>query len=216
MLPKEFLINKGEIVIIIGTPHTGTINRMAKCVGRTGQVVVVEPDQVNLTKHKDFIEVNHIKNVTIVPKAASNKKGIAKFLIAPHPSRHRLYLPNVEHDSDYQSANYYIKTIDVEVDTVDNIMHGLKISEVGYVENMVNGAEMIVLEGMEQTLSKTKRIMVKGHARHKDTKIPLCDEILPFLYERGFKIKRTLPSQTNVKIESWDMRQGDVFAWREK
>ena len=214
ILPKELFINKGDVVTLVGSPSPKSLERMCKSVGKLGKVILIEPDKQNLEKHYNFISLNNLKNITIVPNAAFNKKGKAKFYVAPNPADHRLIIAGIEHDNDYIKENYYIKVIDIEVNTIDNIMHDLHVGNLDYIEIQVNGAEFHVLRGMEYMLDRTKRIYVKGHARNVEDKTPIFHKIIPFLENRGFNTKLTLPSRTTVAIADWEERQGDVFGWK--
>jgi hypothetical protein len=66
-----------------------------------------------------------------------------------------------------------IDEVDMEVDTIDNIMDDLHVRHLEFIEIAVNGAEMYILQGMEQMLPATQRVYVKGHATSKDKKANL-------------------------------------------
>jgi FkbM family methyltransferase len=80
---------------------------MSHCVGSSGRVILIEPDRGNLERHYCHIARRGLNNVTIVPKAVFDKKGKAKFLVAPRPADHRILIPEIEHDNDYPDLNYY-------------------------------------------------------------------------------------------------------------
>ncbi len=86
--------------------------------------------------------------------------------MAPKPGDHRLVIPEIEHDNDYKQENYYLKESNIEADTVDNMMRELNINHLNYIEIMVNGAELHVLQGkagrrfcLEETLNMRNRLM---------------------------------------------------------
>lgn len=211
----SYLLNRGDIATLVGTPFPNKIELMSHCVGASGRVILIEPEPKNLERHYFHIARCGLNNVTIVPKAAFDKKGKAKFLIAPQPSDHRIAIPEIEHDNDYRAANYYIDEVDMDVDTIDNIMRDLDVRRLDFIEIAVNGAEMHILRGMEEMLTVTKRLYIKGHARHRESKSPIHQDIIPFLKDRGFCTWLTPPSKSVAKTVQWGDREGDVFAWKD-
>ena len=212
-IPKEFMVNRGDIVVQVGSPVPSRIERLSRSVGEKGEVVLIEPDVTNLKRQYENVESKNLKNVTIVPKAAFNSKGKGQFLVAPHPADHRLVIENIEHDNDYRAENYYLREVDVEVDTIDNILRDLRIDRIDYIEIAINGAELVVMQGMERILNSTRRLFVKGHARDKDTKRPLNQELIPLLKAKGFDTYLTKPSKSVAVTVVWGPRVGDVYAW---
>jgi FkbM family methyltransferase len=211
----SYLLNRGDVATLVGTPFPDKIARISHCVGSSGRVILIEPEKKNLERHYFHIARRGLNNLTIVPKAAFDHKGKAKFLIAPLPSDHRIDIPEIEHDNDYREANYYIDEVEVDVDTIDNIMRDLGVQRLDFVEIAVNGAEMHILLGMEQMLAVTQRLYVKGHARNRENRRPIHQDILPFLEVRGFRTWLTPPSKSVAKTVQWENREGDVFAWKD-
>jgi FkbM family methyltransferase len=209
-----YLLNRGDTATIVGTPFPSKIEAMSKCVGLSGRVILIEPEPQNLARHYCHIGRRGLNNVTIIPKAAFDISGKAKFLIAPRPSDHRIALPSIEHDNDYRAANYYIDQVDVVVDTIDNIMGGLGVRRLDFIEIAVNGAEMHILRGMEQMLRVTHRLYIKGHARHRESKTPIYREIRLFLERRNFRTWIVPGTKSVAQTVEWGNREGDVFAWR--
>jgi hypothetical protein len=89
-LPRELRVNKGDCMVQVGTPRIRTIDRLSKSVGETGRIIVIEPEKGNVETLASFIESNSLKNVTLIPKAAWNQKGLHRFSIAKGNSDHRL------------------------------------------------------------------------------------------------------------------------------
>lgn len=213
-LHKEFLINKGETVFLIGSPSAQNIENTLRVVGRKGRVVLVEADQENVRKLSSYFGEHPKHNLTIIPKAAFSRQGKGLFCIAPNPLDHKLLIDNIDMDNDYQADDYYLETIEMDVDTVDNIAEELGIQSIDYIEITVNGAEVHVLEGMEKMLNKTNRVFAKGHAKNKETGAPIHKEIEPLLKSYGFQTFLTKPTKSFARTVEWGLRLGDVFAWK--
>lgn len=131
---------EGDIVIDVGA-HVGIFTvKAAKLVGDSGLVVTIEPEPRNLALLQRNIESHSLTNVKIVSKAALNEKGTV-----------RLYLQDlsVSHSLSRQSGDY----IEVEADSLDNIISKLELDRVDFVKMDVEGAELETLKGAEKVLA---------------------------------------------------------------
>jgi FkbM family methyltransferase len=214
LIPRELMVNRGNTVVMVGTAKSIRIVRISKSVGKNGKVVIIEPDTQNLESHWECVRTNSLDNVKIVEKAAFSNKGKGVLLVAPKAADHKLVIEGIEHDNDYRSDQYYISSVDVDVDTVDNIVRDAELEVIDYIEIAVNGGELAVLEGMGESLSRTNRIFVKGHARDKETKRPIHERVIPILEGRGFLTHLTRPSRTIARTIDWGPRAGDVYGWK--
>lgn len=199
---------------MVGCASSFHIERLSKAVGPFGKVIIVEPDPQNIKRHRTAIADRKLANVSLFPQAAFNRSGQAKFLVAPNSKDHRLVIAGIEHDNDYIAEDYYLEEIDMEVDTIDNIMRQADVTRLDHIEIMVNGAELHVLQGMEDTLAIAQRLFIKSHARYIDSKDILRPQIQALLEKRGFCTKCTRPSRTSALIVDWQRREGDLYAWK--
>jgi len=210
----EFSINWGETYVIIGTPQPKKILRLSQLVGPKGKVVLVEPSPPTLEKHRVMIAKKKLNNVILVPKAISDKKGKARFLLAKRSPGNRLVFDGVTVDIDYTSEDFFVDEIDVQVDTIDNVVKENNIKKIHFLELAINGAEMMALKGMKDSLHITERAYIKGHNINKETGNPLHIEQAEFLKPYGFNIKITKPSPSSATTINWGLRKGDIFAYR--
>jgi FkbM family methyltransferase len=140
---KYYKIRKGDIIVDVGA-HIGTFAvRAATIVGQEGRVVAIEPETDNLKFLRKNIQDNKLHNVVIVPKAIWSSQGKLKFFIAERTGRHGLI-----NDKD-QDPN---KFIEVEVDTLDNILKDVGISKIDFIKMDIEGAEVEAYQGMKETL----------------------------------------------------------------
>lgn len=207
--PINLLMKTGDYVVLVGFHSKSMLSRISRIVGESGKVIVIEPEDDNVKGLLDCIKTNSLRNVTLIKKAAWNKEGHHKLLIAKKLGDHKLEQDNIIHDNDFKG---HISTKMVEVDTMDNILSKLRINSVDYSEITVNGAELKVLEGMKNTIGNVKRLFVKGHARVKETGKPINQLLVSFLDKHGFKTYITKGSESVA--EEWGMRDGDVYAWK--
>jgi Methyltransferase FkbM domain len=105
--------------------------------------------------------------------------------------------------------------IAVEFYRIDDVLKDMAISEINYLSVTVNGAELEVLKGAEETLKRSRNIRVysKGHARLENGQ-PINTLIKPYLETLALiaVISKGEPSSTHD--EGWLYRNGDVFAWK--
>ena len=215
--PTELTLRKGETVVQVGsTPEPedeegGEVLTMAQIVGKSGRVIAIEPEERNIAGLRKKLEEKSLKNVTLIPKGAWSRKGKLRFLLSPHALDHRIEMPEVLHDNDLRPGNYQGFT-EIEVDTIDNVLRDLGIDKVDYVKITVNGAELEVLKGMEETLKQDLRLWVKGHAI-KDGH-PINSDIVSLLENKGF-IAQIIGGGI-APISKDFVRAGDVYAERPK
>jgi len=165
---------KNDVVVDAGAFVGMFAVKAAKAVGDNGKVIAVEPEKENLKFLKKNVEENGLENIIIVEKGLWSEKG-----------KKRLYL-------DYRSAASLVycrdRFVEVEVDTLDNIISDLQLS-VDYIKMDVEGAEIEALKGAEKVLNKDLRIVIGAY--HEINGEQAYNKVIPFLEERGFIVKRT-------------------------
>mgnify|MGYP002632888772 CR=1 FL=1 len=211
-LPKELMILKGDTIVQVGTHKQETVSRIAKAIGKNGRAVIIEASKENFDYLNDYVSDCGWTNISLVNKAASNKREALTFLVSKILSDHRLEDDNILHDNDLRDGGYE-RTEVVQADTVDNILDELDINSIDYIEITVNGAELKVLEGMKKTMKNTKRIYTKSFAIDQLKQKVIANDILEILKTNGFIFFIGKPSKS-VLNESWGERSGDIYAFR--
>ena len=124
----------------------------ANFAGKSGKVFTFEPEPRNFAKLTENIKLNNFTNTTINQVAVSSKEEKLK-----------LYLSN-NNNSGVHSLIYNddLKKEFVEVDTVtiDKFLERNHISKLDMVKIDVEGSELDVLEGIENTLLKFKPVLI--------------------------------------------------------
>lgn len=131
---------EGNIVIDVGA-HVGMFTvKAAKLVGDSGLVVAIEPEPRTLALLQRNIESHGLTNVKVISKAIYNEKMTV-----------RLYLQDLSghHSLCRRSGDY----IEVEADSLDNIISKLGLDRVDFVKIDVEGAELEILRGAEKVLA---------------------------------------------------------------
>ena len=146
-----------------------------------------------LTKN---LEINNIKNVNTYNIALSNVKGIEKIKI---PTNKHLGLPTLGKNPPHIKSYY---ELDVSLDLLDNILE-----KVNLVKIDVEGAELLVLDGMKNIIKKNKPVIflevalgcLKGFNKTLEDFLSKIEEIN---YKVVWADRQTWKEGGNIIIES--------------
>lgn len=171
------ILREGMTVLDLGA-NIGYYSLLAgRQVGEKGRVFAFEPYHETFSLLQKNIEANGLNNVIPVEKAVSNQCGKQKLFLASDPGEHSL------------GGESGKKFIEVEVTTVDEFVKGQNIS-VDLVKMDVEGAEMHVLEGMAETISKNPHMKIITEFGTKQLERNNCSPsvFLEKLMGYGFKL----------------------------
>lgn len=140
-------LKKGDVVIDIGANIGYHTLIAAELVGSRGHVYAFEPDPHNFQFLEKNVNANKYKNVTLINKALSNKKG-----------RSKLFLSNEDNYGDFRIYDSQDKrpSIDIELITLDQYFS--KNKKIDVIKIDVQGAEGLVLKGGTSLLKRTKKL----------------------------------------------------------
>jgi FkbM family methyltransferase len=171
-----FRPREGDTVVDIGA-HMGRYTiTSSKSVGQHGKVIAVEAHPYNFKILHHNLRLNKLKNVSALNWAVYSKKA-----------RLKLYLPDEDlgytmHHSlmtNYLASKYSKEIerryIEVEADTLDNLLKVRGINEVNWIKIDVEGAEYEVLKGAKEILSASKDISILVEVHGKDTYGPTIE-----------------------------------------
>jgi len=147
---------------------------------RARRVISIEPNPVALAYLKVNIALNECSNVTVVPKALSDRRGYAKLKI-PKETEEGL-IPSV-HSSivwDYKEAF----EVEVEMDTLDSVLEEVGVDSVDVLKIDVEGAEGLVVRGAEKTLKKAKAVLIEIWSENM--------WVARYLKNSGYKLAKTI------------------------
>jgi FkbM family methyltransferase len=92
----------------------------------------------------------------VVPKVASDRKGVVKLRIPRPAGRGRIHTTA----SIVWSFEEALE-IDVEADTLDNIVDEAGLDSIDFIKIDVEGAEGLVVKGAERTLRKARALLIE-------------------------------------------------------
>jgi len=142
----------------------------------SGKVVAIEAHPYNFRILQHNLRLNKLKNVSLLNCAVYSNRA-----------RLKLYLPDEDlgytmHHSlmtNYLASKYSNeieqKYIEVEADTLDNLLKARGINEVNWIKIDVEGAELEVLKGAREILSTNTRISILVEIHGKDTYGPTME-----------------------------------------
>lgn len=151
------LVQDGSVVVQIGAPrdtlHAGRSRGMyfSLFAGKRGKVLMIEPDHASLTEYRTVARALNGDNLILCPKAVwSEKKKLRVYVNDFHPAS-----SFTEGTKDYNAdimRGY--RVIELEADTLDNILAEQNIEKVDLVSITTNGAEKEIIKGMQAIISK--------------------------------------------------------------
>ena len=161
----------GAVVYDIGA-NVGMYTLIASArVGITGCVYAFEPSERNLCYLRRHITMNNLQNCTVVPKAVCNEVGTRRFAAASRDSS----MARISMDGE----------LVVPATTLDECVYSsTRFRPPNVLKIDVEGAELEVLQGAEQTLTQfhpTILVEIHGTQLHVDCR--------SFLVAKGYKVK---------------------------
>lgn len=180
-----YKIKKGDIVVDAGATEGGFGIPIAERIGPEGIILYIDPFPGNAEAIRAYKSAHSLPNLKVIEKALWDSKG-----------KHRLYGEDI-----YVYSLVYAHTnfIEVECDTLDNILKELGIDKIDLLKADVEGAELEMLRGARETLSKGANVAIAAyHGRPTlDWDPPTYSEVKKFLEGLGYEIYPD-PEKTNM------------------
>jgi len=168
---RHYKLKPGDVYFDAGSYLARYGKLASKKVGPDGKVILVEPSPTNTEIIEE--EIQDLSNVTLVKKAVWSEKRLLPFRVSGLPSGNRIeFGPGV---------------IQVEGDTVDNILEDLGLDHVDLFTADVENAEVEMMKGMERCLEeeKIRNLAIAAYHNHPDGNY---DEISKMLELKGYTV----------------------------
>ncbi len=193
----------GGVFIDVGA-NKGDFSLVAtKIAGNKGTVFSFEPEPENCGWIKKSISLNGYKNIFLHQIALSDENGLAPFYLGKKTGWHTL-LP------DQTRRNK--KVIKVQVRTLDSLLKELSFNKkIDMIKIDVEGSEMTVLQGAEETLKANKDIvlLVDIHPRMG----VIAENVCKFLISLGFSVFQE-KEPFNIPIKDYSLGLFTIIAKR--
>lgn len=143
-------LRPGDVVVDAGA-NLGYYTLIAsRKVGPTGHVFAFEPEPRAFALLQRNVELNDLRNVTLVPKALGRAPGTLKLYLAPrNRGDHRVYDPSGKRES-----------IEVEVVRLDDALRERDVDHVDFMKIDTQGAECAILDGAGELLGASRELAV--------------------------------------------------------
>jgi FkbM family methyltransferase len=181
---EKFQPKYGEIVVDIGAHYGRYTLIAAKRIGPKGKIISIEADPKNFDMLNRNIKLNELENViTLNYAASSNKSKVNLSIPAEKESGHTIYSSIISSRAPTQNF------IEVNGNTLDNLLHenGISVEQVNWIKIDVEGAELEVLKGTTNILSKSKDIALLIEIHNIEERKTLYEPIMDLLNNYNFK-----------------------------
>lgn len=130
--------NKGDFTLLA-----------ARLTGPSGRVISIEPEPENRSILRRSIELNDYANISVLQVALSDRDGTADLQIGSTSGSHTL-------SPEFNG----LRAVSVPTRTLDAVVADHRLASVDMIKIDVQGLELAVLRGAEQTLKANPRIML--------------------------------------------------------
>lgn len=111
------------------------------------KIILIEPSPANVATIENIVAVEGLKNVILVRKAVISEKKKIGFVTYGNPAGHRL---------SHGIGDFPKDTVEVEGDTLDNILGGLGIDHVDLLASDCEGEEVNLVKGAAKYLKENR------------------------------------------------------------
>jgi FkbM family methyltransferase len=183
----KFRPKDGEIVVDVGAHYGRYALIAAKRVGPKGKVIAIEADPENFDILNKNIKLNKslTENVITLNYAATSNKSKIKLSIPEKKSSGQTIYSSIIPTR----ASATGKFVEVNANTLDNLLHenDISLEQVKWIKIDVEGAELEVLKGASELLSKSKDISLLIEIHKIDEEKTLYESIMDLLNIYNFK-----------------------------
>ena len=180
---EKFQPINGEIVVDVGAHYGRYTLIAANCIGSKGKVIAIEADPKNFDMLNENIKLNKFENIKTLNCAVSSNKSKVKLSIPEKKAGHTIYSSIIPGRSPTE------KFIEVNANTLDNLLaeNGISLERINWIKIDVEGAELEVLKGATNVLSKSKNIVLLIEIHNIEDGKTLYEPIIDLLNNYNFK-----------------------------
>ena len=177
---EHFTPKQGDIVVDIGA-HIGRYTIIgSKRVSAQGKVVAIEAHPGNFEMLNRNIKLNQLTNVIPLNYAAYSKETKLKLYVPDEELGNSIYHTLMERTG---------KFLEVNTNTLDNLLqeNGVEQQQVNWIKIDVEGAELDVLKGSTNVLSKSKDIALLIEVHGPNNYRPVVEFLNSFNFNIEFE-----------------------------
>lgn len=176
---RDHVVRPGDVVFECGAHHGEATILLSRWVGASGRVVAFEPVPRNVEILRRQVEINGLRNVTVVHAAVGKEPG-------------RLRITD---ESNAEVAGRSGPGIEVEVVRLDDWLdRGPTVLKID-----VEGFEAELLKGAQQILERRPRVSLELHAPALGRYGTSVEEVLRLAWADRYEWKMQLPGERTVQ-----------------
>jgi FkbM family methyltransferase len=169
--PEILDLRQGESFLDIGANvgyYTLKVASESASHGLQIKIISVEADPDNYKALCRNIECNRFSNIIPINKAVWNSTGYHELRqrIVSTSSGNRISTDDATLCFEQSGMDDNCRVLQVETDTIDNMVQENKIQNIGVLKIDVEGAEVKALQGAKETAKKTRKIVVEVHSEN--------------------------------------------------
>lgn len=192
MLGLASLIEPGSVCLDVGAAAGLYSVVMSRLAGPSGQVVSVEPLTFAHPVWRRVLRITHCDNVCAYNVALGAEPGSGVMSVPfgrRGPVTGRSFLTGRSHGLGPNAEFIRHGEVPVEVDTADALLERVGVTRLDFVKIDVEGAELYVLQGGENSIEKFKpTLLVEIEARHTARYQHTTGEVVAWLVDRGYRM----------------------------
>jgi FkbM family methyltransferase len=196
----KYFLESGDVVIDAGANKGDFSLWASRLVGPSGKVFSYEPEPENCKWIRKSISVNDYMNIKLRQVALSDENGKVDLFLGAKSGWHSI----IDKDGRPYMTGEKIQVPSV---TLDSEMNGQGINKIKLVKMDVQGAEIKILRGAKEILSKSDDVVLLIDLHPKEIDVLEVGEILE---SYGFEIFKTKPPYTQ-KAKNF-MRMHEITA----
>ena len=151
-----------------------------------GRVVAFEPHPVNYRRVVEHVKLNDFSNVTTRNIALGRARGELE-LAAPVEELAGRASASEDMKRAFESKGLHFEAFTVPVNSIDHEIRDSSLPEPDFVKIDVEGLELDVLQGMQETISRCKpRLFLEIHGAGPEEKRSNARRVVGFLDNRGY------------------------------
>lgn len=189
------LLKNGMICLDIGSNIGYYVCLESNAIGNNGKVISIEPSPINFKYLKKNIELQNISNIEIHNFACGNENGEIEFLVSDRSNWSRVATDkfvDVPPDT-------ILQKIKIPMRTVDSFIEEKSLPKLDFIRMDVEGYEVNIVEGMQQTLKKFKP-MLQMEIHLFLIGIPKTKTLLQTIQKHAYEILYYIPREMDVPM----------------
>lgn len=194
----------GKIVYDVGG-YVGLMTLFfAVRVGEKGQVVTFEPNRQNYDAIHDNLELNGLTNVRVIPLGLGSKQETLKFVVSD--SRPGWGTADPRKQEQLLLQDHQARLIEIQIDTLDHQIAVSNLPKPDFVKIDVEGLELDVLRGMDQTIHTFRPEMhIELHGTNEQ-------EIVEFLLAHHYRVYQ-IEDGVEITLENIESVRGHLYVY---